>query len=534
VNPRLAFLSLALLPCLLALAPAAATAADDAPAAAAEPAFDIWEYEIEGNTVLSVPAIEQAVQAHLGPGLSMRAVEAARTALEAAYQQAGYLTVLVDIPEQRVDDGVVRLAVLEGRVGEVYVSGSRYHSLGAIRTALPALASGSVPNFTEAQAQLAALNRTDDRRVSPVVKPGKLPGTVDMELQVADRLPWGAQAELNNQHAAGTTDLRASATLRYDNLFQRDHGLSLTLQSAPGAPDESRVVVANYTVPEPGGDTTALSFTASNSDVETLGGTQALGNGRTFGLRRHHGFTAGGWAGTLSLGADLKLLKDKIAAGADAIETPIRYLPFQAAYAGSWNEGSDSLQLNASLTFAFRRLLQRDVKCAGTKQDQFDCKAEGASGSFGIFRTDGRWSMPLGDGSVGLRLGGQIASGPLVSAEQYALGGADSVRGYFEGEVSADHAIVGSLEWRGPNWATGAGTGWTDARPLVFIDLGRGWLAQASAGQKARTSLGSAGVGLRLGAPSLEGAMDIAWPARSTPNTTAGEAQVHVRVQARY
>jgi hemolysin activation/secretion protein len=533
VKSRLVLLSLAALPCLAALAPAPVRAAE-ATAPAAEPAFDIWEYEIEGNSVLPVEAIERAVQPHLGPGQSMRAVEAARAALEAAYQQAGYLTVLVDIPEQRVDDGVVRLAVLEGRVGEVYVSGSLYHSLGAIRQALPALAAGSVPNFAEAQSQLAALNRNDDRRVSPVVKPGKLPGTVDMDLQVTDRLPWGAQAELNNQHAAGTTDLRASATLRYDNLFQLDHGLSLTLQSAPGAPDQSRVLVANYTVPEPGGDAWALSFTASNSDVETLGGTQALGNGRTYGLRHHHGFTAGGWASTLSLGADLKLLKDKIAAGSDAIETPIRYLPFQAAYAGSWSDDRESLQLNASLSFALRRILQREVDCAGTRQDQFSCKTEGASGSFGVFRTDGRWSVPLGEGSLGMRLGGQIASGPLVSAEQFALGGADTVRGYFEGEVSADHALVASLEWRGPNWAAGAGTGWTDARPLVFVDLGRGWLAQASAGQQPRTSLASAGVGLRLGAPSLEGAMDIAWPAKSTPNTTASEAQVHVRVVARY
>src|SRR5262245_691481 len=71
-------------------------AADEPPAGqAAEPAFDIWEYEIDGNSVLSVEDIERAVQPYLGPGQSMKAVEAARLALEAVYQQAGYLTVLV-------------------------------------------------------------------------------------------------------------------------------------------------------------------------------------------------------------------------------------------------------------------------------------------------------------------------------------------------------------------------------------------------------------------------------------------------------
>ncbi len=534
------FAAIAALLLLIAAVPLRAAEASLPAAAspAAEPAFDIWEYQVEGNSVLGVEAIERAVQPHLGPGLGMASVEAARAALEAAYQQAGYLTVLVDIPEQRVDEGVVRLAVLEGRLGEVYVSGSRYHALGAIRRALPALAPGVVPNFTEAQGQLAALNRSDDRRVSPVVKPGRLPGTVDMDLQVADRLPWGGQVELNNQHAADTTELRASATLRYDNLFQQDHALALTLQGAPGAPDQSRVAVANYTIPLPEGDAWAFSYTVSNSNVETLGGTQAIGNGHTLGLRRHHNLALGGWTHTWSFGADLKLLRDRIAFGTDALETPIRYLPFQAAYAGQWSGGEggrDSLQLDASLAVAWRRILEREVDCAGTRQDQFDCKTQGASGSFGAFRADLRWGQPLGDGSLGLRLGGQIASGPLVSAEQYSLGGADTVRGYLEGEVSADHALLGSLEWRGPNLAAnGSGSGWTDARPLLFVDLGRGYLAQPSAGVAAHPSLASGGIGLRLSAPSLEGAMDVAWPAKTTPNTTAGDAHVHVRLVARY
>ncbi|HEV8692484.1 MAG TPA: ShlB/FhaC/HecB family hemolysin secretion/activation protein [Ideonella sp.] len=511
-----------------------AAAAAEPVAATAEPAFDIWEYEIEGNSVLPVEAIERAVQPHLGPGLSMRAVEAARNALEAAYQQAGFVTVLVDIPEQRIDDGVVRLAVLEGKLGQVDVSGSRYHALGAIRKALPALQPGVVPNFVDAQTQLSALNRSDDRRVSPVVKPGRLPGTVDMELQVADKLPWGGQFELNNQHAVDTTDLRASDTLRYDNLFQQDHSLALTLQGAPGAPDQSRVAVANYTVPLDNGDAWGLSATFSNSDVETLGGTQAIGHGRTFGLRRHHSFVFGGAASTLSLGADLKLLKDRVSFGGDSFETPVHYLPFQTAYSGQWAEGRESLQLNASLGAAWQRILQRDVDCNGTRQDQFDCKGRGLSGSFGVFRADARWTMPWGDGSLLARLGGQAASGPLISAEQYALGGAETVRGYFEGEVSADHGLLGSLEWRGPNLAASSTAGWSDARPVVFVDLGRGLLAQATAGQAAPPTLSSAGVGLRLNASWLEGVLDLAWPTRSTPNTSAGDGRVHVRVVARY
>lgn len=529
--------SLIVMPAWAADAPGAAPAVATP---AAEPAFDIWEYEIEGNSVLTVEAIERAVQPHLGPGQSMRAVEAARNALEAAYQQAGYLTVLVDIPEQRIDEGVVRLSVLEGKVGTLYVAGSRYHSQGYIRRTVAALQEGTVPNFTVAQQQLGALNRSEDRRVVPVVKPGRLPGTVDMELQVTDHLPIGGSLELNNNHSAGTTDTRALATLRYDNLFQLDHSLSLTLQTAPEAPEQSRVAIANYMIPELDGDAWALSFTLSQSDVtlgETLGSTQALGKGKTFGLRHHHNFSLGGAASTFSAGADLKFLKDRTRFGTGDLYTPLRYLPFQLAYTGLWSEGRDSLQLNSSLTFAWRRILQHDVFCAHVKmQDQFACKNEGASGSFGAFKLDGRWTQALGEGSLVTRVAGQLASGPLVSAEQFSLGGAETIRGYLEGEVSADHAILGSLEWRGPNLVprNEPAAGWTDIRPLLYVDMGRGHLAQPGAGQASYSSLYGGGFGLRLSSAWLDASLDAAWPGKTTANTAAGEPRVHVRVTARY
>jgi hemolysin activation/secretion protein len=527
----------ALLACCAVQAPAqsAPPVAPAAAPAAAEPAFDIWEYEIEGNSVLPVAAIERAVQAHLGPGQSMRAVEAARNALEAAYQQAGYLTVVVDIPEQRVDGGVVRLSVLEGVLGQLYVTGSRYHDQGVIRRALPGLQPGAVPNFNEVQQQLAGLNRDDSRRVQPVIKPGKLPGTVDLDLQVSDKLPLYGTLELNNQHAAGTEPLRASATLRYDNLFQREHSLALTLQTAPQQPAQSRAVVLNYSLPAGDGDTWALSSSWSNSDVETLGGTQALGRGTTVGLRHHHNLGVGTGSGTVSLGADVKFLRDRVASGSSGLETPLRYLPLQAAFNGQWSQGAESLALTTSLSLAWQRLLQRQVDCAGTPQDQFDCKTQGASGSFGVFKLDGRWTLPLGTSALVTRLAAQVASGPLVSAEQFALGGADTVRGYFESEVSADHALLGSLEWRGANLLPrDAGAGPLDLKPLAFLDLARGYLAQPGTGQQAHSSLLGAGLGLRLSATWLDAALEVAWPAKTTVNTEAGRVHVHAKVQARY
>ncbi|MFX7712944.1 hypothetical protein ABTJ93_19625, partial [Acinetobacter baumannii] len=82
---------------------------------------------------------------------------------------------------------------------------------------------GQVPNFNVVQQQVAALSQTPERRVQPVLRPGREPGTVEAELKVSDKLPLGGSVDINNAAAAGTAALRSAVNLHYDNLFQRDH-----------------------------------------------------------------------------------------------------------------------------------------------------------------------------------------------------------------------------------------------------------------------------------------------------------------------
>ena len=248
---RRAFLAAAL--CLLTgMAAATTTVAADVAAPAADqglPRFDIYQYVVGGNSVLSALAIELAVTPYLGEGKTLRDVEGARAALEKAYQKAGYLTVAVSIPEQAVDTGEVALKVVEGEVDRLRVSGAEYTLPSSVKAAVPELAEGKVPNFPVLQAQVAALNRTADARITPVLKAGALPGTVEVQLDVDDQLPLHGSVEVNNRQTPNTTATRLSASLRYDNLWQRHHSVSLTLQAAPERPSDARVASLSYTLP---------------------------------------------------------------------------------------------------------------------------------------------------------------------------------------------------------------------------------------------------------------------------------------------
>src|ERR1700760_3929096 len=110
-----------------------------APLRAADEQFTIGEYRVLHNTVLSPRQIEAAVYPHLGPNKTLADVQAARTDLEKAYHDAGYSTVFVDIPQQSVENGVVRLQVTEGKVDRVRVLGTLYFSNRRILAAMPSL-----------------------------------------------------------------------------------------------------------------------------------------------------------------------------------------------------------------------------------------------------------------------------------------------------------------------------------------------------------------------------------------------------------
>jgi hemolysin activation/secretion protein len=524
-----------LVPAIL-LALAAATArADDS--------FDILEYAVEGNTVLAVVRIEDAVYPHLGEKKTLQDVEAARTALEQAYHDGGYLTVFVDIPEQEVAGGAVRLRVTEGRVERLRVSGSRYYSLSHIKEKTPELAEGAVPYFPEVQKQLASVNRAADRRVTPVLRPGRSPGKVEVDLKVDDKPPLHGEVELNDRYSANTSRARLSASLRYDNLWQREHGLSLSFQTAPQDPDESRVFSLSYVAPLDSGNYLAAYAVASESDVGAIGETNVIGNGRILGLRYILPLRGRpGWSHTLTLGADYKDFDESVGLqGADRINTPISYLPFMLGYEGTLQGEGSSTQIGATLNFSVRGLADEDILCTTSPPstaNEFACKRFLGRPNYAYLRLDVKHSRALAAGwSLFGRLAGQFASGPLISNEQFAVGGADSVRGYLESNSLGDDGLLAGVELRTPDLAPrlGEGLGRLGELTGLFFVEGATLRVRDTAllvpRPEYRFDLLSAGLGLRLaGKGGLSGGLDLAWPFEDAGQTQAGDGRLHARL----
>src|SRR5260221_3752881 len=290
--------------------PAGPAAPQERPRPATQPVavktFAVLEYRVEGNTLMRPIDIERAVTPYLGEEKAIKDVESARQSPERLYHDHGYQTVIVNIPQQEVGSGVARLTVVEAPVGQVQITGSRYHSLQSINATVSQLNGGVVPNFNQVQQQLSLVNHTQDLHVTPVLRASTTPGQVDVDLNVQDSLPLHATLEVNNRYSANTSHMRLIGEISYDNLFQRNQSLSVQYQAAPEHPADAKIWSVSYVIPTQSGPVWALYAVRSDSNIAAVGDLNVIGNGKTFGIRVidplpsagpnfYHNFTAGGF-----------------------------------------------------------------------------------------------------------------------------------------------------------------------------------------------------------------------------------------------
>jgi hemolysin activation/secretion protein len=455
--------------------------------------FDVEAYDIDGNKLLEEIEVERAVYPFLGPGRTGADIDHARDALEKAYHDKGYQSVVVEIPAQSVSDNIVRLHVIEAPVGRLRVTGSRYHSLDVIRKEASAFQEGQVPNINEAQKELDELNRRPDRRVSPVLTAGTVPGTVDVNLKVDDNLPLHASLEFTNDHSPDTDPLRLTATTHYDNLWQAGHSVSFTYSVAPQDVSQSEIFAGSYLAPFANTPWSLLVYGYdSNSNVASLGGTTVLGKGYAIGTRGVLQLPAkGDLAQSVSFGLDFKNFIQDVTFGGATTPVPIEYWPINAVYTLQRDGRGSSTKATLGFTAGLP---------LGSNTATFDHARANAKPTFVHLNLDVTQTESLGGGvEAALRVSAQVANEPLVSNEQFAIGGLASVRGYLQSEEVGDDGFTGSLEVRSPIIAPKFAPFLDSLRFYIFSDGGTVTILDPAPGVEQYFALASAGVGMRFG-----------------------------------
>jgi hemolysin activation/secretion protein len=494
-----------------------------------EPHFAILEFVIDGNTVLPAPALEEAVYPFLGEDRVAGDVDRARDALERLYRERGYQTVQVSIPKQGVESKIIHLQVVENPVGRLRVVDSKYHTPSEIKQIAPSLAEGTVPNLTEVQRDIVALNQQADMKVTPRLKAGKAPGTVDVDLEVEDKLPLHGSIEINNQHNQQTSALRTAATISYDNLWQMGHSASFTYQVAPQNRNDAEVYSGSYLARIPHSDWSFLAYAVkSNSAVAALASTDVIGKGSIFGARAIVNLPGSDtFFQSLTIGIDRKDLSQNVITSGVPADAPVLYYPMSVSYAPMWRDDDELItQANLSLNFALPGI--------GSDSRKFDVQRFDAQHQYFYAKALLTRTQPLLWGTqLFVRLEGQVANGALLSSEQESAGGAHNVRGYLEAERLGDNGLQASVELRSPLLDAYSYSFLKDWRVAAFYDSAALWQNAPLPGEQDEFGLASAGIGTRFSMLDvLDGAVDLAFPIVDGASTRSGHPFVHFRLSA--
>lgn len=488
----------------------------------------IREYRVEGASTLPRVAIEEAVYPFLGPSRTGADVEQARASLEQAFHDKGFQTVAVVIPEQDPAKGIIRLQVVERTVGRLRVKGARYSSPREIKAMAPSLAEGGVIDFNGVTKEIVGLNQLPDRRVTPSLRAGASPDTVDVDLEVKESRPVHAGVEVNNRHGADTTALRVSGSVSANNLWQKGHGAGFSFQTSPQKTSEVKVFSGYYLTRFRGADGLTLMVQGAKQDskVSTLGDVAVAGRGETLGASALFSLpSSADFSHSASVGLNYKHYDDNVRVGATSAgeTTPIAYYPLETTYSAAWFGKNSSTEFKAGLNFNLRGV--------GGKSEQFGNSRFKADASYLVFHGElsHTHKLPAGFEVFG-KVQGQVADQPLINHEQGSGGGLGTVRGYLEAETVGDNTAFGSLEVRSPTLWHSFVAKRGEWRVFAFYEGGVLTLRDPLPEQTARFRLSSYGLGtsLRL-LDSFSGSVQAAVPQTDQSKTKAGAVRVTFR-----
>ena len=455
----------------------------------------VREIRFQGNTVFTDQQLARITAPYLNREVSSEELEEARRAITALYVAHGYMNSGAILPDQDVADGVITFQIVEGVLSDITISGTgRYLRDSYLKGRLRHWA-GRPLNLNELKDGLLLLRQNPNvKQVNAELRPGTKPGESDLDVYLQEDVPYRLGIQVDNQRppSVGAEEISMFGA-DYDvtgnnDLLEFSYGIAHNGADGfefSGTKDES----GSYTIPFTIWDTTLKVF-GNRSDTSVI--EDPFGD-----LHIHDDL--------VRYGATLRQPVYRTANRELALaltftrshnETSILGQPFDVSGSVSGKVSTSVLQFSQEWVdrsqkqvLALRSAFNFGIDVFGVTDNGTDQNAKFFSwlGQFQYVRR--LFDTP---NLIILRTDMQWTDEPLLSTEQFSVGGANSVRGYRENQLVGDRAIVASVEGRIPILFDKTGAGIFQVAP--FFDFGQA--AIVDGGIPGPNTIASAGLGL--------------------------------------
>ena len=497
----------------------------------------VRRFDLIGNTVFGAGELAKVTAPYLNRTLTAEQLQEVRRQLTLYYVERGYLNSGAVIPDQSVDNGVVQIQLIEGRLSSVVVTGNTHLGADYFQDRLQPEA-GAPLNVLQLQDQLQLLQQNPlIEQLEAQLAPGVQPGEGLLQLAVREASPYeiGLAVANNNPPSVGQT--RAYLYGLDRNLSGVGDRLGLSYgHSLESSTADWRVF---YARPLNAQDTTLQVWAEQNETsviedrFDSLDITSTL---QTYGVSLTHPVYRTPQQ-SLSLGVNVERRHS---------ESYLGGFPFSFA-PGEGDEGQATLAVARLIQEWLDRRLDQVIAARSTFSFGFD----GFGATVNALEPDGRFIAWLGQFQWARRFGEsdqqfifksnvQWANQPLLPMEKCALGGMNTVRGYPENTLVRDQCFNASLEFRLPVYqlplaGVSRGPGEGQVQLAAFADYG--YASNKGEFNLEPNAIYSAGLGVRWDpSPKINAALYWGYPFQEVADGEAGwlSSRVSFVVQAAY
>jgi len=416
------------------------------PAAApeAEVRFPVKGFRFSGNTVVADSRLQELLAALIGKELSLTDLREAAQSISRLYRDEGYLVARAYLPPQDIKDGVVTIAILEGRYGGAELKNRSRVKDAVLRDHLEKVLDDKVVQQKGLDRGLLLMTDLPGvKTLSATLKPGAATGETILEIEASpsDAVKGAIEFDANGNRFTGQN--RYSATLNW--LSPTGYGDALGLRAFSTGRNLNSVRVT-YQLPlgadgwkaGAGYSETRYRLGEEFSVLDASGAATVANVFVSYPLIRTQNFNLYGL-----LAYEGKQLNDRI--GLLASVSDKRSTLYGLTLNGDARDAVGGGGINTfGLTYSEGDL---DLETASVRL------ADSATA-----RTHGRFSQlnfslmrlqHLTDKTyLYVYANGQRASKNLDSSEKMSLGGASGVRAYPQGEAAGDEGYLATAELR--------------------------------------------------------------------------------------
>lgn len=198
--------------------------------------FVLKGVQFVGATGVAESELQAAVADRIGTSVTFADLEQLAARALAVYQQRGFSLVQAFVPVQEVVDGVVKITISEGVLGNVSIDVAEGAPVARERVAktLAVLEPGKPLNGLQYERAMLLLSDLPGIKPQSAIAAGATAGTTDLSVQVSerDRLQYGL--EVDNYGTRDSGRQRITGSLRWASPFERGDNFDLRVMLAQG------------------------------------------------------------------------------------------------------------------------------------------------------------------------------------------------------------------------------------------------------------------------------------------------------------